>query len=183
MCSDLPYSQYKIAKTMKKVAIVYSFNSTKSAKIALKIADQLTSFETVFLNVEVCKADDFLLYDDYILSVPTWFDGELPNYWDELLPALEHLDLSNKKIALFGLGDQKNYPENFGDAVGILADIFAAKGAEIVGYTSTAGYIFESSKALRNNALVGLLLDQENQSKLTDERVQNWTHQLENELG
>jgi flavodoxin I len=168
---------------MKKVAIVYSFNSTKSAKIALKIADQMASFETVLLNVEVSKADDFLLYDAYILSVPTWFDGELPNYWDELLPALEQLDLRSKKIALFGLGDQKNYPENFCDAVGVLADIFAAKGADIVGYTSNIGYSFESSKALRDNVLVGLLLDQENQSKLTDDRVQNWTRQLENELG
>jgi flavodoxin I len=168
---------------MKKVAIVYSFNSTKSAKIALKIADHLKSFETVLLNVEVCSADDFLLYDAYLLSAPTWFDGELPNYWDELLPALEQLDLRNKKIALFGLGDQKNYPENFCDAVGILSEIFAAKGAVIVGNTSNVGYSFESSKALKGNTLVGLLLDQENQSKLTDERVQNWTHQLENELG
>ena len=24
-------------------------------------------------------------YDSYILSVPTWFDGELPNYWDGIL--------------------------------------------------------------------------------------------------
>ena len=122
------------------------------------------------------------MYDGYILSVPTWFDGELPNYWDEILPALENLDLNGKKVALFGLGDQKNYPENYCDAVGILADFFAGKGAKIIGHTSRHGYDFESSKALRENLLIGLLLDQENQSKLTDERIQKWTKQLELEF-
>ncbi len=167
---------------MKKIALVYSFNSNKSAKMALKIAENFEKLEIIQLNVESCHGEEFLLYDGYILSVPTWFDGELPNYWDEILPALENLDLTNKKVALFGLGDQKNYPENFCDAVGILADFFEEKGARIIGQTSTAGYNFETSKALKNNILVGLLLDQENQSRLSDERILNWTNQLELEF-
>jgi flavodoxin I len=167
---------------MKKIALVYSFNSIKSAKIAAKIAESINRLEVKQLNVESCRGDEFLLYDGYILSVPTWFDGELPNYWDEILPALENLDLTNKKVALFGLGDQKNYPENFCDAVGILAEFFEGKGANIVGYTSPEGYNFESSKALKNNVLIGLLLDQENQSRLSDERIHNWTKQLEIEF-
>jgi flavodoxin I len=167
---------------MKKIAIVYSFNSTKSAKIASKIAENIKNHKVEELNVESCKGEEFLLYDTYILSVPTWFDGELPNYWDEILPALSTLSLKGKKIAVFGLGDQKNYPENFCDAVGILADFFENLGATIIGYTSPEGYKFESSKALKNNVLIGLLLDQENQSKLSDERILKWTRQLENEI-
>ena len=167
---------------MKKIAVVYSFNSVKSAKIASKIADYLTKFQVEKLNVESCTGKELLLFDNLILSVPTWFDGELPNYWDELLPALESLDFKGKKIALFGLGDQKNYPENFCDAVGILRDFFEDKGAAIVGYTSRNGYDFESSKALKGDVLTGLLLDQENQSKLTDGRILNWTNQLELEF-
>lgn len=167
---------------MMKVAIVYSFNSTKSAKIALKVADCLKNFTIEKLNVENCKKEELLLFDGYILSVPTWFDGELPNYWDEILPALENLDFSGKKVALFGLGDQKNYHENFCDAVGILGDFFAERGAKIIGYTSPEGYSFESSKALKDNYLTGLLLDQENQSKLSDERILKWTKQLEVEF-
>jgi flavodoxin I len=167
---------------MKKIAVVYSFNSVKSAKIASKIADHLTKFQVEKLNVESCTGKELLLFDNLILSVPTWFDGELPNYWDELLPALESLDFKGKKIALFGLGDQKNYPENFCDAVGILRDFFEEKGAAIVGYTSRNGYDFESSKALKGDVLTGLLLDQENQSKLTDGRIVDWTNQLELEF-
>lgn len=122
------------------------------------------------------------MYNRLVLCVPTWFDGELPNYWDEFLPALENFDFTGKKIALFGLGDQKNYPENFCDAVGILSEFFEMKGAQIVGYTSPEGYSFESSKALKNNKLTGLLLDQENQSKLTDKRIEMWVKQLELEF-
>jgi len=167
---------------MKKIAIVYSFNSTKSAKIASKIASGFKNSKIEELNVESCKGEEFLLYDGYIISVPTWFDGELPNYWDEILPALSTLTLKGKKIAIFGLGDQKNYPENFCDAVGILADFFEELGATIIGFTSPEGYTFESSKALKNNTLKGLLLDQENQSKLSDERILKWIRQLETEF-
>ena len=167
---------------MKKIAIVYSFNSTKSAKIAVKIGETFKNFAIENLNIESCKGDEFLRYDGYILSVPTWFDGELPNYWDEMLPSLENMKFNDKKFALFGLGDQKNYPENFCDAVGILADFLNKRGAKIIGYTSPEGYSFESSKALSNNLLCGLLLDQENQSKLTDGRLDNWVRQLEEEF-
>ena len=163
---------------MRKIAIVYSFNSTKSAKIASKIASGFKNYKVEELNVESLKGEEFLLYDSYILSVPTWFDGELPNYLDEILPALSKFTLKGKKIAVFGLGDQKNYPENFCDAVGILADFFEELGATIIGFTSPEGYAFESSKALKNNILKGLLLDQENQSKLSDERILKWTKQL-----
>ena len=167
---------------MKKIALFYSFNSTKSAKIALKIAETLKNYEIEKLNIEDCTGKEFLLYHNYILSVPTWFDGEIPNYWDELLPALEKLQLNGRKVALFGLGDQKNYPENFCDAVGILADFFEQRGAKIIGLTSSEGYNFESSKALKDNILTGLLLDQENQSRLTDERIFKWTNQLDVEF-
>ena len=167
---------------MKKIAVVYSFNSNKSAKIAAKIAESFTKVSVEQLNVESCKGNEFLLFDGYVLSVPTWFDGELPNYWDEILPALENTDFKGKKFALYGLGDQKNYPENFCDAVGILGEFLEKRGARIIGYTSPEGYTFESSKALKDNILTGLLLDQENQSKLSDERIQKWVHQLEQEM-
>ena len=52
------------------------------------------------------------------------FDSELPTYWDEMIPEIESLDLKDKKVALFGLGDQIGYPDNFVDGTGILADAF-----------------------------------------------------------
>ena len=130
------------------------------------------------INAETVTEEQFLSYDRLILGVPTWFDGELPNYWDEFVPALEDLDLNGKKIAIYGLADQKGYPENFGDAVGLMADLVRKCGAEVVGETSPKGYAFESSKALQNDMFIGLIIDQENQARLTPERLDMWIEEL-----
>ena len=107
---------------MNKIGIIYSFNSIKTAKAAEKIKDAFGSeFNIAPVNAEDLNEEMFLSFTNLILGVPTWFDGELPNYWDEFVPALEDLDLSGKVIAIFGLGNQVEYPENFGDAVGIMA--------------------------------------------------------------
>ena len=148
---------------MKKTAIIYSFNATKSAKIAESIKEAFGDLEVQMINVENISSEEFLNADNLILGVPTWFDGELPNYWDEFIPDLEELDLSEKTIAIYGLGDQKKYAENFLDAVGIMAEIVEERGAKLVGFTSIEGYSFESSKAIRDNQFAGLAIDFENQ--------------------
>lgn len=165
---------------MKKTVIIYSFNTQKSKKVAEKIVEAFgEKIEAV--NAEELTKEDFEKYDQFILSAPTWFDGELPNYWDEFIPDLEEMDLSGKTFAVFGLGDQKGYSENFCDAIGILVEILEDCGANIIGHTSTDGYEFESSRALRDDKFVGLLLDQENQARLSDKRVKNWVEQLKKE--
>lgn len=163
---------------MKKTAIIYSFNSHKTAKAAEKIVDAFGSFSIEKVNAEDINGDKFLAYDNLILGVPTWFDGELPNYWDEFVPELEDLDLNGRTIALFGLGDQVGYPENFGDALGLMAELLQQNGATIVGHTATEGYSFESSRAIVNNQFVGLLLDQENQARLSSSRISKWVETL-----
>jgi flavodoxin I len=163
---------------MNNTAIFYSFNSNKTAKIGTKIAELFGKEKIDIINVETTTAAEFNKYELMILGVPTWFDGELPNYWDELLPALEDLDFKGKKVAIFGLGDQKNYPENFCDAIGIMANFLEQRGAEVVGKTSIEGYKFESSAAIKEGQFLGLVLDQENQARLTDERIKNWIESI-----
>lgn len=159
---------------MKKIALIYSFNTTKSKNAAKKIVAEIGEDKIDILNAEEIGGEEFVKYDKYILSLPTWFDGELPNYWDEFVPELEDLPLKGKTFALFGLGDQKNYPENFGDAVGIMADVIEEAGGKIIGSTDVEGYTFENSKALRNGKFIGLLLDQDNQAKLSGKRIKDW---------
>jgi|APDOM4702015159_1054818.scaffolds.fasta_scaffold00893_6 flavodoxin I len=162
---------------MKKTAIIYSFRSVKTAKAADKIASLLGD-EVAKVDAETITSEELVKYDNLILGVPTWFDGELPNYWDEFVPAIEELDLQKKKVAIFGNGNQVDYPENFGDAVGLMAEIMETQGAKIVGETSTDGYTFESSHAVKNGSFVGLILDFENQHKLTEKRIAAWTESL-----
>ncbi len=168
---------------MDKIAIIYSFNSTKTAKTAEKIKEAFgPDFNIVPINAEELTEELFLSFKNIILGVPTWFDGELPVYWDEFVPAIEDLNLNGKTIAIYGLGNQVEYPENFGDAVGIMAELVEKRGASIIGYTSASGYNFESSKALKNNTFVGLILDQETQPRLSKDRIENWVSELKSKF-
>ena len=143
----------------------------------MSILKRLTRYGAI--NTETITQDTFRNYSNFILSVPTWFDGELPNYWDEFVPALEDMDLEGKTIAIFGNGNQRDYPENFVDAIGILGKLLEQLGAEIIGETSTDGYVFESSVAVRDGKFMGLAIDQDTQAKLTDERVKNWVKDIQ----
>lgn len=163
---------------MKKIAIIFSFNTIKSQKAAKKIVAEFEEDQVDMLNAEDITGKDFMQYDNFILSLPTWFDGELPNYWDEFVPEFEDLVLKGKTFALFGLGDQKGYPENFGDALGIMAEMIENGGGKIIGPTSPEGYTFENSMALQDDEFVGLLLDQENQAKLSGKRIKDWVQQI-----
>ena len=167
---------------MSNIAIIYSFNTQKSKKISEKIADEFGKSNVTFVNAEELSKKTIEKYDKFILSAPTWFDGELPNYWDEFIPDLEEMDLKGRKFAIFGLGDQKGYPENFCDAVGILTGIIEDRGGEIIGYTEINNYFYESSKAQWGDKFAGLLLDQENQARLTPGRINKWVKQLKKEL-
>ena len=90
--------------------------------------------------------------------------------------------MKGKKVAVFGLGDQVNYPENFVDGIGILADFMVSSGATLVGKTSTEGYLFEQSRALRDGQFLGLAIDIENQSGQTHQRIKDWVEQLRKEF-
>lgn len=169
-------------KDMKKIGLFYVANAVKTSRVARKIREALGEDNVDIVPVEKAWSDDFKSYHNLVVGVSTWFDGELPTYWDELVPELETLDLKGKRVALFGLGDQANYPDNFVDGLGILGEAFEKAGATLVGYTSAQGYTFNHSRALRDDKWCGLVIDMENQSKLTDKRIREWCGQLEREL-
>lgn len=118
-----------------------------------------------------------------IIASPTWNIGELQSDWEGYFPELDNIDFSGKKVAYFGTGDQVGYSDNFMDALGILEEKISEQGATTVGYWSTDGYDFNESKALRNSKFVGLALDEDNQSDMTEERVKKWVAQVKNEFG
>lgn len=167
---------------MKKIAIIYSFNTIKTGKAVKMISEHFDENEIELINAEDLTADKFLTFDHFILGVPTWFDGELPNYWDEFVPEIDDMNLKTKKFAIFGNGNQKEYSENFVDGIGIMAKLLESRGARIIGFTSAASYTFESSKSLRNDQFVGLALDFENQTAKNKERIENWVKQIKSEF-
>jgi len=50
----------------------------------------------------------------------------------------------------------------------------------MVGLTDTDGYEFDESKAVVNGKFVGLTLDEDNQSDLTEKRLKSWIERLKN---
>jgi len=167
---------------MKTTAIFYSYNSTNTASSAKLILNEFPKGSIEEVNMEELNDEQFTEFDNMILGVPTWFDGELPNYWDEFVPAIEDMSLKGKKVAIFGHGDQKNYSENFCDGVGIMASLLASRGAEIVGITPVEGYNFESSAAIKDGVFQGLLLDNMNQKRKTASRIKSWAEQIKKEF-
>lgn len=166
---------------MKKIGLIYASGAGKTASVAEKIQKELGDAVEV-VPVESAWENDFEAYDHLIVGASTWFDGELPTYWDELLPELQTLRLKGKKVAIFGLGDQVKYPDNFVDGMGMLADVFEKDGATLVGFTPIEGYSFNESRALRGDKWCGLVIDLDNQQELTDKRVKEWCKQIKGEL-
>lgn len=160
--------------------IFYSFSSGKTQWVAERIAKEFG--ENIESNdIETVDISKLSTYDLILIGVSTWLGGGLSDYWDDVLPQLKNLQLKGKKIAIFGLGDQKGYPKNFGDAVGILAGVLEPVGAELIGFTSTEGYHFTGSAALRNNKFMGLIIDEDVQPAMTTDRIKNWVKQIKEE--
>ncbi|HBG86858.1 MAG TPA: flavodoxin [Marinilabiliaceae bacterium] len=167
---------------MKKVGLFYSFRSVKTHQQIKKMIKKLGEENCEEVDVNIATLEDFKKFQNFIFAVPTWFDGELPNYWDEYLPSIEDESFKGKRFAIFGGGDQKHYPENFVDGIGLMAEFVEQRGGKVVGFTSREGYTYESSKAERGDKFCGLALDIENQSALTTERIDNWIENLKKEF-
>jgi flavodoxin I len=67
--------------------------------------------------------------------------------------------------------------------MGLIAEPLLACGAVLVGFTSIDGYTFDESKGVENDQFIGLSLDEDNQSDLTEERIEAWVDQLKVEFG
>ena len=155
-------------------------NTRKVAKMIKKRFDDDTMADP--LNVNRASAEDFAAYDYLILGTPTLGEGALPGLsvdtdaesWEEFLPKIDDLNFAGKTIALFGLGDQAGYPNEFVDALIELHDFFSARGARIVGAWPIAGYDFNTSQAVVDDKFVGLALDLDNQADQTAERLDAW---------
>lgn len=173
---------------MAKVGIFFGTDTGNTRKVAKLIAKQLgDGVADKPVNIKNAGVDDLLAYEVLILGTPTYGDGELPGLtsgnqtesWEEFLPTLAGADFSGKTIALYGLGDQVGYPGNFVDALGMLYDAFVDCGAKIIGMTGSEGYEFDRSKALLDDKFVGLVLDEDNQKDLSEQRLKAWLEQIE----
>jgi len=165
---------------MSQIGIFFGGKDNGStAKVAHKIQELLGSKATVH-NVASAAKHDVEKYDFLVLGTAAWGIGEMHSDWERFIDKLVESDLSGKKIALFGLGDQKMYPESFIDGMGTIFCRLPHK-ENVVGYTSISGYKFYYSTAEKEGKFVGLAIDDDTQKELTDQRIENWVKQIKKE--
>jgi flavodoxin I len=135
------------------IGIYYSTTTGNAEIVAGYIAEaaRIGAFEDIG---DATKDDD---RDSLIVGAPTWHTGadeqRSGTPWDEwLYDTLPELDLAIKKIAIFGVGDQEGYGDNYCDAARELFDLFTAKSCR-------------------------LMCDEDNQYDLSEGRAQAWIKQ------
>ncbi|MEM7799734.1 MAG: flavodoxin [Chloroflexota bacterium] len=166
-------------------AIFYGSSSGSTELIAERVQAAWTEAhgETPpIVNVgDISELSNLLEHERLLIGIPTWNIGKMQDDWEIVYPQLDSVDLSDKQIAIFGVGDQYGYPDNFQDAIGILGRKFRERGAALVGYTSTDGYEYDHSVSIEDGRFMGLAIDDINQPELTDERIARWVEQVEQE--
>lgn len=167
---------------MAAIGIFYGSSTGNTEKVANLIQEKLGADEADIYDIGRAKLEDLNRYSLVIFGIPTWGIGGLQDDWEDSIHLVRNIDYSDKKIALFGLGDQEEYPDTFADALGILYRRIMRRGACIIGEWSADDYTFEKSRALRDGAFVGLVIDQDNQADLTEERVSDWVEMLTSAL-
>ncbi|BBE50982.1 Flavodoxin B [Ferriphaselus amnicola] len=168
---------------MSRIGLFFASSTGNTRRIAKAIKKRYDD-DTMADALNVNKASPELVagYSFLIFGTSTLGGGELPGLstdcmgggWEEFLPKLKDVDFTGKTVALFGLGNQDKYPDEFVDAMGEIYHFIVERGAKVVGAWSTEGYEFISSKALVDDEFVGLALDQENQKIQSDSRLNEW---------
>jgi len=176
---------------MSKIGIFFGTDTGSTRLVAKKIYAALgAELADKPKNINRTRPEELLQYDALILGTPSYGIGDLPGLavgcqeanWAEFVPYLDGVDLSGKRIALFGLGHQERYASRFASSLIQLYRVFYGYGAQLVGSWSTEGYQFEHSDSIIDNRFVGLVLDQRGQPHLSDERINTWLQQVTPQL-
>lgn len=156
-----------------KTAIFFGSTTGNAEMVAGKVGALLGA--EVFPATEIDKVED---YEFVIFATSTWGLGDLQDDWFDALDTLKTKNLTGKKVALIGVGDQESFCDTFVNSVGTIYEEIKDMGINLVGKTSTEGYSFNSSKAEVDGEFVGLVIDEANQSDLTDERIKAWVEKI-----
>ncbi|WP_022940412.1 flavodoxin FldB [Psychromonas hadalis] len=167
-----------------KIGLFYGsstcYTEIMAEKIQAFIGEDLIDIYNI-KEVGLSKTSD---YDVLIFGISTWDYGELQEDWGALWHEVCGLSVTNKIVAIFGLGDQEGYGEWFIDAVGMLHDELEVQSPKFIGQWPIEGYQFSASKALTADKqyFYGLAIDEDSQYELSDERIEQWCLQILEEI-
>jgi flavodoxin I len=154
--SSKPVSRANTA--LNSVGLFYATSTGNTETVAEYIAKAAGGIKMD--DIGGAKDSDVLGHDSIIVGAPTWITGaddrrSGTSFDAWLYDTLPNLDIADKKIAIFGVGDQESYSDNYCDAAGELYDLFTAKGCKVYGLTSQDGYGHQESKAVKDGKFCG----------------------------
>jgi len=168
---------------MNKVLLVYWPEKGNVELASEKVSEKLSDCTVVKKSVVEITPEDLNDSDNWIIGGSTvgshvWTDADDSNKWFAFFKMLDLVDLKTKVVAFFGLGDQVLYPHHFVDGLGVFQEEFKKRHANIIGQWPVDGYNFYESEGMDTNKFFGLALDEDQQSELTDERIEKWLGQI-----
>jgi len=171
---------------MKKIALFYWPKGGNVESCAKRISNK---FDPDTISVHSIDEIDYINLDELDLIVvggstvgaEIWENAEDNNHWFDFYAKCSAAELTNKPYAIFGLGDQILYPDNFVDGMMLIKKEFEGNGAKLLGKWPTEGYNFTTSAAIENDMFVGLALDEDQQEELTNQRIDKWVKQVKEE--
>ncbi len=168
---------------MATLRILYGSTTGNTEDAARFIAQVLGDKVECLKDISKAAPGDLSGAGALILGTSTWDDGQLQQDWEAFFPKLDGIDLSGKKVALFGLGNAQGFSGQFVNALGKLHRKVLERGGEVVGLWPVEGYTFRESEAVVGDKFCGLVLDNENEQEKTRDRIMGWLEQIKAEIG
>ena len=164
--------------------IFFATSTGKTEDVADRLKELLPGTEAKDVD-SIGGVDDLTSAEALICCVPTWNTGadeaRSGTAWDDLVQEIPDQDFAGKPVAILGLGDSSGYSDFFCDAMEELHTAFVSAGAKVIGKTATDGYTYDDSKSVIDGKFCGLPLDEDNESELTDQRLNAWIQQIQSE--
>ena len=120
---------------MDKVTVIYgsSTGNTETAAKWVREALSAAGVKADILNAADIKAAAIAPYDLIIFGSSTWGQGEIQDDFLGVYDGLTEKVLCGKEVAVFGCGDSDMFPDNFCQAVDMIAGKAKECGAEVMG--------------------------------------------------
>ena len=157
---------------MNKIGIFYGSATGTTSDVARRIAKLLSVSDKDIHDVAATAPHVMGDYDVLLLGSSTWGNGELEDDWYDFIDGAQSLDLSGKKFAVFGCGDET------------MSDTFCnAVGTTLIGEFPAEGYSYDHSEASAPGGMMrGMVLDEVNHPELTPQRLSLWADELKKQM-
>lgn len=170
---------------MKKTILMYwpkEGNVEFCAKLIAKEYQDIEIKSIDEVNIDDIKNHPQLIIGCSTVGSETWRNADNSDPWSAFMKQMEDVNMTDKSVALFGLGDQIRWPKHYVDGMAVLHEQISSKGAKMVGKWFVEGYDHEESEAQEGDYFLGLALDEDHQPELSEGRVEKWVKQIKKEF-